>query len=131
MSCKSVFPKCPPRVSHKSVFQESHTRVALKSVFPKAPSKSGVPMSLPSYVNLNKKSASLVYLILLGTCLHSGSWASSCFFAAGHVTKPHFSNPAAFGIRGRMDCLGLAGGFVRRLFKKKPRWGTRFWGTGF
>ena len=105
-SYKSVPQECPTRVSYKSVLQEYPTRVSYKSVpqeFPTRVSHKSVPQECPARVprksvsqecptrvsyksdpqecptRVSYKSVIWTY-VAFRTCLHSGSWAPSCFF---------------------------------------------------
>ena len=85
VSYKSVPEECPTRVSYRSVRQESvpeesPTRVFHKSVPQECPIRvthKSVPQERPTRVSY--KSVIWTY-VAFRTCLHSGSWAPSCFF---------------------------------------------------
>ena len=93
VSYKSVPQECPATVSHKSVLQERPTRASYKSVpqeFPTRVSHKSVPQECPVRVShksflqecptrVSYKSVIWTY-VAFRTCLHSGSWAPSCFF---------------------------------------------------
>ena len=80
VSHKSIQQECPTRVSHKSVPQECPTRVSYKSVPQECPTRvahKSAPEECPTRVSY--KSVIWTY-VACRTCLHSGSWAPSCFF---------------------------------------------------
>ena len=98
MSLKSVPQECPATVSHKSVLQERPTRASYKSVpqeFPTRVSHKSVPQECPVRVShksflqecptrVSYKSVIWTY-VAFRTCLHSGSWAPSCFDCFVHT----------------------------------------------
>ena len=91
MSHKSVPQQCPTRVSYKSVPQEFPTRVSHKSV----PQECPVRVSHKSFLQecptrVSYKSVIWTY-VAFRTCLHSGSWAPSCFLCrSSSVCPPTF-----------------------------------------
>ena len=100
MSHKSFLLECPTRVSHKSFLLECPTRVSYKSV-------------IWTYVAFR-------------TCLHSGSWAPSCYLYCIFIW------PSLFDLHGKSKsntlrleaivsrCLPFASRFLRQKQYEEP-----------
>ena len=125
VSLKSVPQECPATVSHKSVLQERLTRSSYKSVpqeFPTRVSHKSVPQECPVRVShksflqecptrVSYKSVIWTY-VAFRTCLHSGSWAPSCFiFFSGKVF--HVFSPTVFAFASAGSALQALGAAER------------------
>ena len=79
VSSKSVLQECQARVFYKSVKQECLTRLSIKSVL----QMSQVRVSNQCVMSgLTTSMSRCIAFLPQGTCQHSGSWVSFCFFSA-------------------------------------------------